>query len=195
MERLILGEKNIVNWEQNVQQEFLSQYGHFIGKYKELGITLSLQPCYFYSGKYHTQKRNSGCFIAFRIRLYPEKYTYTQARNKSLSQEFFSHKMAKIKKVSSGYQLVTYSAIDNAVNHFLKKYLSRAAMLYDQGAMPSLAIRETLGNVLRSFLYVYRYRSEVKRTYHGHSLEWIVLLLVVLLICARVYVRIKRLGS
>lgn len=177
-----------------ILDKFLSKYSCYIERLEAYGIKLTIQQCYYYNGKYHTEPRNSGCFLAFRIRLYPEKMSFAQASKSCLTKECFTHKMAQIIKQTKGYQVKEYEVSDRVIEHFIEKVLRKAESLCRQGKDAVQAIREEPYDLIHSWLYVYRNRNEVKCTLWGHRLEWMGLLIIILLICSHVYLRMKRIG-
>lgn len=187
--------ENIKDWQKPASVNFLDKYSCYTEKFNRCGIRLTIQQCYYYNGKYHTEPRNTGCFLAFRIRLYPEKMSFTQARKAYLTKECFSHKIAQITKKPKGYHVKEYQVCDKAIERFMGRILSKAEALYRQGKDTVQAIREEPRDLIQSWWYVYRNRNEVKCTLWGHRLEWVGLFFIILLICSYVYLRMKRIGS
>lgn len=185
----VLDPKRVTTWEQKINDSFTDRYKHYVEAYQKYGVTLSLRPCYYYRGKYHTN-RNSNCFLAFRIRIFPECKTYSQAVLKHCYKEFFSHKLGTIAKHGDTIRLTTYSVNDVALCLFLDKYLKK---LQDPSVNNIEAIKEVPGDVLRSIVFIYRFRSELKRTYRGRDLSWIFICIVIFLISLSAYFHIKRL--
>ena len=184
--------KYLKNVDELRKQEFSNHYYQYVKDFSQYGILLTIQPCYYYNGKYHTQKRNSGCFLAFRIRLYPEGMSFAQAKNCFLCKEFFSHKIVEIKKGKTGYCLKEFQTEDRATEHFIEQILNKASQLYIQEKDTLQAVRENPYDFLRSWIYIYRYRAERKHTLWGYNIEWLGLFIVILLICLSVYLRLKR---
>ena len=170
-------------------------YGRYIEQYNQCGIHLEMKLCYFYQGKYHTQRRSSGCFLAYRIRLYPSSLSFNQAVSAFCYKEFFSRKLAEIRKLPDGYQIKTYSPADIPLNRFLNKHLKKAHCYLRRNGNALLSIRESPGDIFRSFGHLNRYGAEIKRTFRGVELDWIYLLIVIILICISSYMHIKRLSS
>lgn len=183
-----------VGWDHAVVSAFLAEYSHYIDKFEEYSIKLSMRPCFFYNKKYHTDMRREGCFLAFRVRLFPIGYTYSRAVKEFVFQEFFTHKIGEISKMAYEYKVTKYAVKDLLLERFLKKYLNRASTLLKKGRNPILAIQESIGDLLRSIIHVSRYRNEIKDTFRGINIEGIYLLLSAILICLQVYWRMRRMG-
>lgn len=178
--------------EETLVVEFFDKYNHYVETFKEYGITLSIQPYYYYNGKYHTEARNTDYFLAFRFRLYPAKMSFAQAKKNFIYKEFFSHKITDISKKGNVFYVKEYPIKDRAVEHFLKQILHKITQLHIHNKDVLQAVVETPHDLLKSWLYINRYKTEVKYTLRGHRLDWWGLLVVILLICISMYLRLKR---
>lgn len=182
------------DWEKSITGSFLSVYHSFYSEFQLYGIQLMMKPCYYYNGKYHSTKRNSGCSLVFRIRLFPNRLTYSQAVRQCVYQEFFSQTLAKISKKERGFEITKYNTHDASVERFLNKYLRKARLLSGKEKCATLAIRESATDILRSLFYIFRYKNEAKHTLNGVNLEYLFLAITAFLIAIRVYWRLRRLG-
>jgi len=182
-------------WYKEINNSFVNLYGRYINEYNQYGIRLEMKPCYFYNGKYHTQKKIADFFMAYRIRLFPSSLSFNQAVSTFCYKEFFSRKLAEIRRISNGYRIKTYSPRDIFLTRFLNKHLKKAEYHFNQNGNSLLSIQESLGDILRSFRHIARYGPEIKRTFRGVSLDWIYLILVIILICLNSYMNIKLLFS
>lgn len=182
------------DWEKSITDSFLSMYYPFCSDFQLYGIRLIMKPCYYYNGKYHSTKRNSGCSLVFRIRLFPNHLTYSQAVKQCIYQEFFTHTLGKIQKKELGFEITKFPTHDAPVDRFLNKYLHKARLLSSKEKCVTLAIRESAGDILRSLFYFSRYKNEAKHTLNGVNLEYLFLAITAFLIALRVYWRLRRLG-
>ena len=183
-----------VDWDKGIIKDFLLEYSTFVANYSLYGIQLKISPCYYYNGKYHSDKRNSGCSLVFRIRLFPNNLTFSQAVEKGIYQEFFSRVVGHIKKTHQNYVITKRRVKDVALERFLKKHLQKAILLSEKKKSTNLAIKESIGDILRSLVCSARYKHEVKLTIKGISLEYVFLFIAIVLIAFRVYARLRRLG-
>ena len=186
--------EEISHLDQLVQEAFCSMYDTYAAKFKKYGILVKLQFRYHYAGKYHTDRKTEGYFLSAKISLLPEGCTYRQAAKKYRCKEFFSHKLAQVEKTEVGYRYVRFELADRPLTRFLDTYLRRAEQLHEQKKDPVLAIREEWMDVVRSVVYISRYRNEVKKSYRGFSLGWINLIVFSILIGIRGYMHQKRLS-
>lgn len=179
--------------EKDIAKEFTDEYDNYIAIYKQFGIALRITPCYYYNGKYHTDHRMTGCFLAFRIQCFPINLTFKQAVKEQKYKEFFSHKMLQIKKGLDYYKVRKYSICDRQLKGFLDKHIKRAKKYKQTQINPVQCLQERLADVIVSCIYIYRYRNEVKKTYHGFDLGWLLLILATILAGLSSYMHLKRL--
>ncbi len=174
-----------------IRRDFLADYEHFSEKFEQYGISLVLQPCYYYNGKFHTKRNNKHCYLMYRIVLLPKGCTLSQAQQKFSYKKFFSKKLATISKDVCGYRVKINGIKDWFFLYYINKYLAKAKAFSIRNLSCMRVLNENLVDVLWSIVFIYRYRNEVKHTIRGKSLEWVFLLFVFLLICLSSYFRIK----
>ena len=163
---------------------YLPQIENFTESFREHNIQLSVVPCYFYNGKFSTSNRQKGACVFVRVRLFPVGYSFAQAEKKYFSKKYFSHRIIEFTKTKGGYRVKIYPSKDTALHGFLEKILRRSMKI----KTPEIALKENLGDVFRSVIFVDRYRSEVKNSLYGFDLHWILLIIALLLIVVNVHV-------
>lgn len=190
----VINSKQFVNLERQIIDDYFLKYKIYVDKFEKYGLKLLITPCYYYRGQYKT-KKNSHCFLAFRIQLFPCEYSYSQATRKFLSKKFFSKKIAKFDKTSTGWLVNIKTNNDIALHIFLRKYLKKAEFYYVNSLDTKRAVKETFVDNIRSIIYAYRYRNEIKCSYYGRNIEWFYIVIVLLIICISVYYHLKRISS
>ncbi len=186
--------EDVVKMERECIKSFIEEYDSFVEIFKNYGLNLNIMPCYYYNGKYHTHRRIKGCFLAFRIHIHPIDLTYNQSVEKYFYKEFFSKKILQIKETRNGFKIQLSSIKDNSLGMFLRRYITKAKRANQTKKNTQICIKETIGDVFFSYIYVYRYRNEIKKTYRGFYLGWFFLVIVIVLIAINQYMHIKRLS-
>lgn len=168
--------------------EYLSNIENFIASFETENIQLVAKPCYFFNGKFETKSKQKGACVFIRIQLHPNNIAPTQAKKEHYMKEFFSRKLVEFSKTTTGYSVKTYALQDKAMIRFLKKHLQKAREFKKKDIQTIYAVRESPEDVFRSLLYMGRYRSEIKTSYRGFDLIWIILALLIVLTLLRAYV-------
>lgn len=150
-------------------------------------IQLVIKPCYFYNQRFHTKCRKKGASVFLRIQLFDDESTFEQATKKHMSKAFFSRKLIAFAENRNGYEVVLYPCQDAAMECFFSRLLNKVEFLKKRGKPAKNVLRENLGDVLRSVVFMNRYRTEVKTNFYSFDLQWIILFLVIILILLRVH--------
>jgi len=191
VKKSILSSNQIKEIEKANINRFIKKYGAFILKCQQYGLILDIIPCYYYNGKYHTQPRITKCYLSFRIRCYPSSLTFNQSIRNHLYKEFFSHKILDVQKKKDFYEVKEFSTRDISLEKWLQNLLKRAENLQKANKDAKLCAKERLLDVLVSCIYIYRFRNEVKKTYRGFYLGWILLIVTIALIALSEYMHLK----
>lgn len=162
--------------------DFSNQYSYYVNAFDTMNIKMEISPCYFYNMKFKMKKRQKGCCMFYRIRLFPKFFSFKHAQKKHLAKEIFSHKIIDFTKVSVGYKVKTNFNDDKILKTFLKNLLDRTIILNNSSKQGYMALKESICDVFRSFVLMHRYRSEVKTDFYGFDLHWIILLIAIILI-------------
>lgn len=180
----------------NACKLFLEYYSDYISAFSKYDIHMTMKPCYYYNGKFKTEMRKKGCYTVYRIRLFPKGLTYVQATKKHMYKEFFSRKIFQFKITSHNiYKINTFSKDDIILERFLKHYLYKAKKLYQQTNEPIKSLKESGADIINSICLIYRYRTEVKSTFYGFDLNWLLLLIIVIAILLRIEAHLRLLGT
>lgn len=161
---------------------FVLEYDEYISRLECFDICITIRRCCFFNGKYHTRIRKKGCDIFMKISLFPKGYSYTQAKKRHWGKEMFSKKIMEFKETSKGYRVKVFGGKDNILKSFLKGRLRRCEKLNNRGKESKKSVKESLADVFRSFILVHRYRNQVKTTFYGFDLHWIILIIAIILI-------------
>lgn len=188
---LVYSVEELNEFELSVREQFLSEYKHFFREFEQCGITLILQPCYYYRGKFHTKRKNKYCFLTYRMLLLPKGISLSQAKKIYLYKKFFSKKLVVMSKDSHGFKVKRYDANDCFLKYYINKTLVKAKKLKLLGLKSTDVLNESIIDVLWSVAFWHRYRTEIKHTIRGKNLEWIFLFFVFALICIHCYFRLK----
>ena len=84
-----------------------------------------------------------------------------------------------------------FSTRDVPLEKWLQNLLKRAEYLKQANKDTKLCTKESLLDILVSCIYIYRFRNEVKKTYRGFYLGWILLIVTIALIALNEYVHLK----
>ena len=177
--------------ELSIHKRFIGEYKRFFEEYEHCGISLLLQPCYWYRGKFHTKKNNRYCYLTYRVILLPKGYVPSQAQKRYVYKKFFSKKIAVISKDSQGYRVKSNGIKDCFFKYYINKFLVKAKARSLRGEECIYVLNENFMDVLWSAIFFHRYRNEVKRTLRGKRLEWLFLVFVFALICLSCYVHLR----
>lgn len=172
----------VLNLKETTCETFLKDYNYYVESFNELNIQITIKPCYFYNGKFRTRMRKKGSSVFFRIRIFPKQYSFEQAKKMNIVKEMFSHKVIDFVETSTGYRVKSNSLDDKILRRFLNKYLQKSIALSRDSKQPEYSLKESLCDVFRSLFLMYRYRNEVKTTFYGFDLHWIILIIVLILI-------------
>lgn len=179
---IFISYNDVIILQQRSHVEFMTNFSRYVELFGKLDIQLTITPYYYYNAKFHTKARKKGSCMFFKIKLYPKSLTFEQAKNKHLVKEFFSHKIMSFTKTKKGYKTKLYSSNDKILKNFLARYLNRGSFLKTIGNEPQICLKESLSDIFRSFIFMYRYRNEVKTKYYGFDLSWIILIIALILI-------------
>ncbi len=172
--------KEIVEIENSVIAEFNNRFFLYIEKFRKYGITMKISPCYCYGGKHHTEHRATGCFMSFKILLFPREMTYNKALKTFNAKKLFSTKVLTIKKIEDCYHIKRIAKSERILKRILDRYLRKAEKFFNSTKNPINAIRENFFDVIISWILLDRYFNEVKMTYRGTSLIWFFVLMIVI---------------
>lgn len=176
-------------------ENYVDKHQFLIDDLTSFGIETKIKLRYFYNGIYRAKNRKKGACAFIRVQLYPNGISFAQADKKHLAKMMFSHKLVEHKEQTDGYRVTVYSAKDPLLSHFLSKRLKRCAALKEKGVQPINSLKESLWDVFRSWLLMYRYRNEVKMKYRNCDMMWVVIIITALLILLRAWSWINLLMS
>ena len=166
-------------------EDFVGKYQLLIDDLSSFGIETKMKPRYFYNGKYKAKNRKKGACSFVRVQMYPKGISFAQAEKNHLAKMMFSHKLVEHKELTDGYHVTVYSAKDSLLNRFLSNRLEKCRFLEEKGGQPINSLKESLWDVFRSWLLMYRYRNEVKMKYRNFDMIWVVIIITALLILLR----------
>ncbi|MBE6799022.1 MAG: hypothetical protein E7525_04535 [Ruminococcaceae bacterium] len=161
--------------------DYLNSFNGYFEKFNDENIQLAIKRCYFYNRRFVTASRKNGAVAFFRVQVFPKNLSFNQAKKNFLAKEFFSHKIAEFQRMKSSYRVEVYPANDRHLRVFLENILLKVSKANKRGRSSVIALKESLGDVFRSFVFMHRYRTEVKTTFRGFNLHWIILIIAVLL--------------
>ena len=171
-------------WEAKKIEEFKEFYKCYEQQFLRCGIQMIMQPCFCHNKtqKYHTRRKVSGSFLAFKIKLFPSEVSYKEAKNKFMVREFISRKILSYRKSGEQIGAKFFGLKDLCLIWFLKGCLRKAGRYTDHNKGSHAAAKETFFDVLAPLVFIFRYRAEIKLNYRGHNLELYFIILIAILI-------------
>lgn len=180
-------------WEIKMIEDFKIFYKNYEEQFLKFGIQLSIQPCFchYKTQRYYTKRKNTGSYLAFKVRLFPANLSYKSAKKAFLYKEFISHKVSSYKTFDDKVQVKVFNIKDSQLIVFLTAYLKKVKKYAVRNRRPDMAIKETLVDVFIPLILIFRYRAEIKLEYRGHNIEVYFIILIAILIIIGNYIHYR----